>query len=32
MVDEINFVIGPSGEIDEFISDAYGTFKRVKDQ
>ena len=32
MIDEITFVTGPSGEIEEFISDAYGTFKRVKDQ
>jgi hypothetical protein len=32
MIDEITFVTGPSGEIEEFISDAYGAFKRVKDQ
>lgn len=32
MVDEIAFVTGPSGEIEEFISDSYGRFKRVKEQ
>lgn len=32
MIDEIAFVTAGSKEIEEFISDACGAFKRVKDQ